>query len=238
LVEKSKEIERINKELNDFVFIISHDLKEPLFAIDGYTSRLTRAYENIYDEKAQHYVKRIKANIKIMSNKIYDIMDVIKARMVEYIFTDNNSGDIVNDVVTEMESKIENNKIKVTVQDNLPRVVCDRKMLTNVFSNLISNAIKFIVDNNKRQIQVGCDREGEYYKFFVEDTGIGIQKEHQGLIFKIFARLNSIETEGTGVGLAIAKKIVEVHKGKVWVESPVKHGRGTRFCFTIPISRK
>jgi PAS domain S-box-containing protein len=238
LVEKSKKIESINKELRDFVFIISHDLKEPLFAIEGFTSQLTKAYENIYDEKAKHYVNRIMANIKVMSERIRDLLDVIKVGTVEYTFTDNNSGDIVNDVVNEMESKLENNKIKVTIQDNLPRVVCDRKRLTDVFSNLISNAIKFIIDNNQRQIQIGCDREGEYYKFCVEDTGIGIQKEHQKLIFKIFTRLKSIETEGTGVGLAISKKIVELHKGKVWVESPVKDGRGTRFCFTIPISKK
>ena len=84
-------------------------------------------------------------------------------------------------------------------------------------------------DSKQREINVGYDKEGDFYKFFVEDTGIGIRNEHQNHIFKIFTRLKEIEVEGTSVGMAIIKKIVELHKGKVWVESPVKKGRGTRF---------
>jgi signal transduction histidine kinase len=93
-------------------------------------------------------------------------------------------------------------------------------------------------EDKQRQIKIGCDRNGDYYKFFVEDTGIGIRKEYKEQIFKIFKRLNDVETEGTGVGLAIVKKIVELHKGRIWIESPIKDGRGSRFCFTIPITRE
>ena len=109
--------------------------------------------------------------------------------------------------------------------------------MSDVFLNLVANAIKFMGDDKQRQITIGCDKEGDCYKFFVEDTGIGIRKEYQNNIFKIFCRLKDIEVEGTGVGLVIVKKIIGIHRGKVWIESPIARGKGSRFCFTIPISR-
>ncbi len=109
--------------------------------------------------------------------------------------------------------------------------------MRDVLSNLITNAIKFMGEDKQRQIKIGCDKNGDYYKFFVEDTGIGIREEYKEQVFKIFKRLNEVETEGTGVGLAIVKKIVEQHKGRVWAESPASNGRGTRFCFTIPVMK-
>jgi signal transduction histidine kinase len=87
------------------------------------------------------------------------------------------------------------------------------------------------------EIKIGYNENGEYYKFIVEDTGIGIQADYQKQIFKIFKRLNDIDVEGTGVGLSIVKKIVARHKGDIWVESPVRDGKGSRFCFTIPLKR-
>ena len=236
LAQKSEEIEKVNKEMNDFIYTVSHDMKEPLFSMEGYTSRLSRAYGNTLDEKGKRYIERLKANIEKMSKRIYDMMEVIKVGTVEYNFTNNNSRDIVRDVINELESKIKNNKINVTIQDDLPTLICAKKNLRNLFLNLIINAIKFMGDDDQRQIKIGCDEEGGYYKFFVEDTGIGIKEEYQEQIFKIFNRLKDIEVEGTGVGLAIVKKIVEIHKGRIWVESPVISERGTRFCFTIPKS--
>ncbi len=236
MIEKTKKLKSVNKDLEDFVYSISHDLKEPLFAIRCYISRLLKTYEKMYDDKGKHYIDRIKVNLETMSNRVYDIMEVIKMGTVEYNFTHSDSVDIVKDVVNELESKIKNNKIKVIIRDNLPTIKCDGKKLRSIFSNLLINAIKFMGDNVQRQVTIGCDKEGDYYKFFVEDTGIGILEEHQEQIFKIFRRLKDIEVEGTGVGLAIVKKIVELHNGKIWVESPVKDERGTRFCFTIPIS--
>ena len=89
-------------------------------------------------------------------------------------------------------------------------------------------------DDKKRQVTIGYNKIEGYYEFFVEDTGIGIRKEYQNNVFKIFSRLKQIEAEGTGVGLIIVKKIIEKHKGEIWIESPIDKGKGTRFCFTIP----
>jgi signal transduction histidine kinase len=107
-----------------------------------------------------------------------------------------------------------------------------------VFSNLVTNAIKFMGDDKQRLITIGCEKEDDNYRFFVEDTGIGIRKEYQETIFKIFNRLQDIDTEGSGVGLSIVRKIIERHGGEVWIDSPINNERGTRFNFTIPITQK
>ena len=238
VLEKAKELKTINKELEDFVYIISHDLKEPLFAIEGHTSILFKAYKDTFDDKGKFYVNRIKINIETMSQRIDEIMEVMKVGRVTYELENNDSGAIVKDIVETLEGRIKDNKINVIIQDNLPTILCDEERMKDVLSNLLSNAIKFMGNNNQGQIRIGCDKNGDYYNFYVEDTGIGIQEEYQKQIFKIFRRVGEVEVEGSGVGLAMVKKIVELHKGKIWVESPVKDGRGSRFCFAMPISRK
>ena len=234
LIKKSKELKNANKELEEFIYIISHDLKEPLFVIEGYMSRLSSIYKDIIDNKGKLYINRTRANANIMNQKIHEVLEVLKVGRVIYDYKNNDIGVIVNDVVKTLENKMAKNKTNIIIQDNLPSVLCDERRMKDVLSNLLTNSIKFIGNHNHRQVRIGCDKNGGYYKFYVEDTGIGIQEEYQEQIFNIFKRLNDIETEGTGVGLAIVKKIVEQHKGKIWVESPVSDGRGTRFCFTIP----
>ncbi len=234
LIEKSKEIEKINKELKDFVYTVSHDLKEPLFSINGYITRLYETYQDIYDEKGRRFSNRIKVNIEIMSNRIQEILEVAKIGMIKYDFKDNASENIVNNVLASLEDQIASNNINTIINNNLPTILCDEKRMRDVFYNLVTNAIKFMGNDKQRQITIGCDNNGDHYKFFVEDTGIGIRKEYQENVFRIFSRLKEIEAEGAGVGLIIVKKILELHKGKIWIESPVARGKGTRFCFTLP----
>lgn len=255
LAEKANMLAEINRELEEFVYIVSHDLKEPLFVIEGYTSRLYRAYKDIYDDKEKHYIDRIKASVKKMSQKIQEIMEVLKVGRVTYNFRENDTDTIVKEIVSSLEDRIKTNRINVLIEHNLPAVFCDEKRMRDVFSNLITNAIKFMGNVKQAEtpcnplakeqsngdygvIRIGCHKNEDYYKFFVEDSGIGIRKEFQEQVFKIFKRLQDIEAEGTGVGLAIVKKIVELHGGTLWVESPLKDGRGSRFCFTIPLERK
>lgn len=269
LAEKANMLATINKELEEFVYIVSHDLKEPLFTIEGYTSRLYRAYKDIYDDKEKYYIERIRTNVKRMSQKIQEIMEVLKAGRIVYDFRKNDSSMIIREVINSLEGRIRAEKINVIVEPNLPVVFCDERRMKDVFSNLVTNAIKFMGndkqtespinpprsqantprsqaelgneqmgDGRSKRIRIGCRKNEDYYKFFVEDTGIGIREEYQEQVFKIFKRLRDIETEGTGVGLAIVKKIVELHGGKLWVEGPLKDGRGSRFCFTIPIMKE
>ncbi len=237
LIETATEVENAHKELKSFVYTVSHDLKEPLFSIDGYFTRLYENNKDTYDENDKRYSNRIKANISLMSDRIYEILEVAKIGLIAYNLKDNASEDIVKDVIKTLEDKIESNNINVLIKDNLPNISCDEKRMRDVLSNLVTNAIKFMGNDKQRQITIGCNKDGDYYKFFVEDTGIGIRKEYQNNVFKIFCRLKDVEVEGTGVGLVIVKKIIEKHKGKVWIESPVARGKGSRFCFTIPASR-
>ncbi len=237
LIEKAREVENANKGLKDFIYTVSHDLKEPLFAINGYFTRLYENNKDTYDVKDNRYSNRIKANIKLMSDRIYEILEVAKIGLVAYDFKDNASEDIVKDVIKTLEGKIESNNINVLIKHNLPNVLCDEKRMRDVFFNLVTNSIKFMGDDKQRQITIGCNKDGDCYKFFVEDTGIGIRKEYQKNVFKIFCRLQNVEVEGTGVGLVIVKKIIEIHKGEVWIESPIARGKGSRFCFTMPIPR-
>ncbi len=235
LYENSKSLKKMNKELGDFVYIISHDLKEPLFAVDGYISRLSKVCSDSLDERGNRYIDRIKVNTELMSNRINELLEVIKVGMVVYHFADHESKIIVDGIVNELESVLDRERIDLSIQNDLPTVLCDAKRLRDVFLNLVTNAIKFMGEHDDRTIKIGCDRENGHYKFFVEDTGIGIKEEYQEEIFKIFRRLKDVDTEGTGVGLAIVKKIVGLHNGRLWVESPIHKGRGTKFCFTVPI---
>ena len=127
IYDKTKEIEKVNKELGDFIYIISHDLKEPLFTIESYTSRLAKSFKDTNDEKNKHYTDRIKANVEIMTKRIYELLEVMKVGMVKYDFKNNASDIIVKNVIKTLESKIDSNNINVVVKDNLPTVLCDEK---------------------------------------------------------------------------------------------------------------
>ncbi len=238
LIEKSNQVEKMNRELKDFVYTVSHDLKEPLFSVEGYVTRLYETYKDVYDEKGRQFSDRIKANIEIMSERIHEILEVVRIGTIAYDFKVNSSEEIVKNVLVILEDKLESNNINILIKCNLPNLFCDENRLRDVFYNLITNAIKFMGNDMQRQITIGCNKDKDYYNFFVEDTGIGIRKEYHKTIFKIFCRLKDVETEGTGIGLAIVKKIIETHRGTIWIESPIAKEQGTRFCFTIPVSGK
>ncbi len=239
--ERTRELADANREIEDFIYLTSHDLKEPLFTIGGFASKLSLEYNDKLDDKGRRFIDRIKDNVEKMNKKIHQIMNVLKAGKVEYNLRDNDSGTIVKDVINSLQGKILENKIKITCQDDLPNIYCDKERMKDVFTNLLTNAIKFMGSDNHTQtsgetgnITIGCEKNGEYYKFFIEDNGIGIQEDYQEQVFKIFTRLNDIDVEGLGVGLSTVKKIVERHNGDVRIESPVRDGRGSRFNLTIP----
>ena len=243
--ERTRELSDANREIENFVYLTSHDLKEPLFTIGSFTSKLSLAYSNVLDSKGRRFIERIKENVERMDKKIHAIMDVLKAGKIEYNLRDNDSRAIVEDVIGCLQGKLLENRIKITLSEDLPEIYCDKERVADVFTNLLTNAIKFMYNDENTQtsgetgnITIGCKKNGEFYKFFIEDAGIGIQEDYQEQIFKMFTRLNDIDVEGTGVGLSIVKKIVERHNGDTWVESPVREGKGSRFYFTIPVSKK
>jgi signal transduction histidine kinase len=144
-----------------------------------------------------------------------------------------NINDVVNDSIKIFQVELEKNGIDLKVNNDLPIIYCDSKWISHVFTNLINNAIKFIGDQLSPKIRIGYEEKVDFYQFYVEDNGMGVQKEFQERIFDPFQRIyTGKDIEGSGMGLSIVKKILEIHAGKVWVES--EKGKGSTFYFTLP----
>ncbi len=226
-------LKKANEELENFVFTVSHDLKSPIVSISGFTSILLNDYQEKLDEEAFHYLERIRGNAKLMENLIHDLLDLSRigrvAKPVEMV----NMGDIVASAVEDLQLQLGEKNVSVEVAEQFPDVVCDRERMLQVFTNLISNAAKYMGEQPAPKIEIGFEDAGDYFQFFVKDNGIGIAPQYHEKIFELFHTLNEVkDAEGTGVGLTIVKRIVENHDGRVWVESEL--GRGSTFYFTLP----
>ena len=227
-----EDLEAINKELDDFTYIVSHDLKEPLRSIDAFSKFIEEDYKDKLDEEGGNYLVRIRANAGRMQNLIEDLLKISRIERRKNFLEDVQAKELIDEVRFRLEYAIEQKNARIIVRDRLPRIFCDRVRLTEVFLNLTSNAIKFN-DKTEPRIEIGSSQRGVFYEFYVKDNGPGVEKRYFGKIFEIFQRLGKKEEyEGTGAGLAIVKKIVQMHSGKIWVESKI--GKGTTFYFTIP----
>ncbi|MBN1794276.1 MAG: HAMP domain-containing protein [Candidatus Omnitrophica bacterium] len=235
LAEANRALERSNKELDDFTYVVSHDLKEPLRGIRAFCGFLLEEYSDKIDEQGRAYLQTIADSGKSMARLIEDLLSLsrVSRRKNPYEATDLN--EVLDGVKSTLEFAITEKQVLLTV-GRLPKVVCDRVRIAEVFTNLISNAVKFM-DKPSPAVEVGCtDKEG-FFEFFVKDNGIGIPEDAKEKVFQIFQRLHGREKyEGTGAGLTIVKKIVESHGGRIWVESRL--GEGSVFYFTLPKSLK
>lgn len=236
ITEKTKvkeELDKKTKELENFVYTVSHDLKAPLVSLDGFSSALCKEYRDILDDKGNHYLDRIAYNTGQMGNLISDLLDLSKSGTVvgkkKYV----DMEELVNEIIEELRNQLEIRKIKFALVSQLPKPWADADRIGKVFSNLIGNAIRFMGNQEDPKIEVGFKAgEDKFYTFYVKDNGIGIAKKYQERIFRIFERLEDIESEGTGVGLTIVKRIIEHHGGKIRVDSDT--GKGSTFYFTLP----
>lgn len=236
LEEKKTALEKTNTELDDFTYMISHDLKEPLRSIDAFSKFIEDDYKDRLDEEGRNYVERIRINANRMQELIDDLLGISRIERKKNLIEEVEAEELVNEVRIRLEYDIEKKNVEIVIRNKLPKVFCDKVRLTEVFLNLISNAVKF---NDKQNpiIEIGCNQKDIFYEFYVKDNGPGIEEQYFDKIFEIFQRLVKKEDyEGTGAGLTIAKKIVQMHKGKIWVESKV--GEGATFYFTIPKEKR
>jgi light-regulated signal transduction histidine kinase (bacteriophytochrome) len=188
------------------------------------------------NEEGRHYLERVRANTERMKRLIEDLLELSRLKKKGSVIEEIPAGDLISEARMRLEYAIKQKNAEIIVQDNLPRVFCDRVRLTEVFLNLISNAIKFN-DKPKPVIEIGYSDKGDLYEFYVKDNGTGIEKEYFKKIFEIFQRLGRREdAEGTGAGLTIAKKIVHIHRGNIRVDSKLKEG--SVFYFTIPKNKE
>jgi two-component system, chemotaxis family, sensor kinase Cph1 len=233
LVFVNKDLVLANHELEQFAYAASHDLQEPLRTISNFVSLMEQKNKESSnsDPDSEQYMKFIVKATSRMQNLIKDLLDFAKVgRNITFEKVDCNL--ILKEVIDEMDSTIKENKTKI-ICSNLPVLVGNKTELKRLFQNLLSNAIKFQKKDVVPEISINVKESGGDFIFAVKDNGIGIEKEYIDHLFVIFQRLNNAaEYPGTGIGLAICKKIVALHGGRIWVES--KLGQGSAFYFSLP----
>ena len=231
--ERTLDLERSNEQLEQFAYVASHDLQEPLRSISGYIQLLERKYQGQLDDKADHYIERTLAASDRMKALIQGLLSFSRVGTNSQPFALTPLQDVLDIAVDNLHGVIEETKT-VIHSPELPQVFADKNQLVQLFQNMIGNAIKFRGDE-KSEISISYSQSNGKYKISVHDNGIGIEPEFRDRIFQIFQRLHSrSEYQGTGIGLAICKKIVERHGGEIWVES--NGGKGSVFNFTIPVT--
>jgi PAS domain S-box-containing protein len=227
-----QELESKNVELERFTYTVSHDLKSPLVTINGFLGYLERDAETGNVERLRNDIRRIQDAVNRMHRLLGELLELSRIGRLMNQPEEIPLGDLTREVLELVHGRLDARRIAVQVQPDLPVIHGDRQRLTEVLQNLIDNAAKFMGDQVDPRVEIG-QRGEEHGKpvFFVRDNGIGIAPEYHDRIFGLFNKLDT-RTEGTGIGLALVKRIVEVHGGRIWVESAM--GRGATFYFTLP----
>jgi signal transduction histidine kinase len=229
--ERTQELSRSNEELRQFAYVASHDLQEPLRTVGSYAQLLAKRYKGQLDSDADEFVRYMVDGVTRMHVLLNDMLAYSRVTDSEAkAFKEADSGAILKSALMNLEATIKDNDAVITSAD-LPMVIGDDVQLTQVFQNLIANSIKYR-RTARPEIHVSAEQVDGAWHFSVRDNGIGIEEKYWGRIFGIFKRLHGRELPGTGMGLAICKKIVERHGGRIWVES--KLGEGSNFQFTLP----
>ncbi|MDP8211066.1 MAG: ATP-binding protein [Candidatus Stygibacter australis] len=234
VIKVNKELDSLNKELEAFSYSVSHDLKAPLRAIDGFSSALEEDYYDKLDDEGKEFISLIRNNAQKMGALINDLLEFSRLGRKDINFTEVSMQELVDDVYGDLIVLEKDRKIELKT-DNLCTVFADRTMLKQVMINLISNALKFTRFVPETKIEIGCKNEkgSKVLEFYVSDNGVGFDMKYYDKLFGVFQRLHTDDIfEGTGVGLALIKRIISKHKGEVWAEGIPNEG--ATFRFTLP----
>jgi signal transduction histidine kinase len=232
LLRQSEELRRSNAELEQFAYVASHDLQEPLRMVASYMQLLAERYQGQLDAKADKYIGYAVDGARRMQALINDMLALSRVNSRGAVFAPADCNSVIGRVLHDLDANIRQSKALVECE-GLPTVVADERQLGQLFQNLVGNALKFRAQEAPHVRLRAEPRQGAWL-FSVQDNGIGIDPEHTDKIFILFQRLHSRQKyDGTGIGLAICKKIVERHGGRIWVES--QPGKGSTFKFTLPV---
>jgi len=226
----ARELERSNKELEEFAYITSHDLQEPLRMVGSFLQLLQQRYKDKLDKEANEYIHYAVDGASRMKRLISDLLNYSRTNK-EWLIEQVDISETIQEALKNLRASI--NECGAIIEfENMPTLRVDRSQMLQLFQNLIGNAIKFRKEGGQPFIKITAAKQDTEWLFSVEDNGIGIDQQYSEKVFVIFRKLhNQTKFEGTGIGLSIAKKIVERHGGRIWFES--EPGKGTKFYFTL-----
>ena len=232
LARTNSELAAANQELESFSYSVSHDLRAPLRHIDGFSRILLDEYKSKLDDSGRHYLQRVADGAKQMGRLVDDLLNFSRLGRQELNRQSINLAAIVENVRVDLAESVAGRNIEWKVAP-LPAVECDPALIKIVFTNLLSNALKFTTPRERTIIELGCAQEKEQQAFFVRDNGVGFDTKYADKLFGVFQRLHRQEEfEGTGVGLATVQRIIHKHGGRIWAKSAPD--RGATFYFTLP----
>ena len=224
-----RELRRTNEEIQEFAYITAHDLKTPLRGIGTLAEWLSTDYADKLDEQGQEHVRMLTERAKRADKQVDSILQYLGIGQLKEEQDQLDLNEVLGEIICEIDPP---ENVNITIENNLPVLMCKKTQIRQIFHRLLDNAVRHM-DREEGQIKVGCTEEECYWKFSVVDNGPGIDQKYYKRIFKIFQKLSpSDETESTGIGLSIAKKIVDINAGRIWVESEI--GEGSTFFFTLP----
>lgn len=221
-----------NAELEQFAYTVSHDLKTPLVTVKGFVGMLQKDLQDGCHERIERDLEFIASATDTMAQLLEDLLELSRVGRVVNESETVDLTPLFRQVAANMELQIRRHGTSLSVQEHMPSVYVDRQRLTEVVQNLLENALKFSRDSSAPEIRISASEQGGRVVVSVEDNGIGIEAQYREQVFGLFNRLNQ-SYEGTGIGLALVKRIIEVHGGSVWVESEGR-GRGACFRFSLP----
>jgi signal transduction histidine kinase len=229
------ELEKKNTELEQFAYTVSHDLKSPVVTIRGFLGYLQEDARRGDLVRFEKDMERVVKATERMQSLLSDLLNLSKVGRTVDVFEDIDFAGLVRETAGLVVSPYPEGKIDLEIQPSMPWVRCDRTRMVQVIQNLVVNAIKFSVNQSVPSIKIGTagnDPRTDFPIFFVSDNGIGIEPKYHEQVFGLFNRLNP-EIEGTGIGLTLVKRIIELHGGRIWIDS-VGDNRGSTFYFTLP----
>ncbi|MEU7888381.1 ATP-binding protein [Microbispora bryophytorum] len=231
IAEQAEELKRSNRELEQFAYVASHDLQEPLRKVASFTQMLEQRYADRLDDRARQYIAFAVDGARRMQLLINDLLDFSRVGRVGDEREELDTGDALAHALRNLDTRLSETGATVT-HDDMPKVVGNRTLLTQLFQNLVGNALKFRSEEPPR-VHVGVRRDGDMWEFSCSDNGIGVEPKYADRIFLIFQRLHPRDVyPGTGIGLALCRKIVEYHGGRIWLDT--NEGTGATFRWTLP----
>ncbi len=226
-------IAKKNRELESLLFIVSHDLRNPLVALEGLSSLLIEECATQLSKDGKHYVTRIQANVGSMEHMINDVLELSRIGRTQTGIERIDVKEVLDEVLESLREQPGTTHVELVNRNQIEEISYNRHGLRHILSNLIGNAFKFSAYQQNAKVVIGSEEDEKEYRFYIQDNGIGIEKKHHQCIFDLFCRLEDLKNvDGTGVGLTIVQRVLETYGGKAWLES--EKGKGSTFYFSIP----